>query len=52
MSRIPSQNNWNTKGSESLWEPRAELGKEGTPNQSLREARVEQGKEEGGRKGS
>jgi hypothetical protein len=44
MSGTPSQNTWMTKGRESLWKPRVEPGKEGTPNQSLREAKVEQGR--------
>jgi hypothetical protein len=48
ISRTPSQNTWETKGSESLWEPRAEPGKEGTPNQILREPRMDQDREEEG----
>jgi hypothetical protein len=46
MSGIPSQNTWKTKGSHSLWKPRAEPGKEGTTNQILGEPRMQQGREE------
>jgi hypothetical protein len=46
MSGTPCQNTWKTMGSESLWESRAEPGKEGTNNQNLKEPRAEQGREE------
>jgi hypothetical protein len=36
MGGTPNQNPWKTMGRESLWEPRAEPGTEGFPNQSSR----------------
>jgi hypothetical protein len=40
MSGTPSQNTWKTMGSENLWEPRAETGTGGSPNQSHGEPRT------------